>query len=493
MNFILNQNSIKWLGVGLLALLLISAVHAEQGINVVPASLNINSTTSSAESRTLVISAKENVTDLTIIPLDLAAGDGSGVIPQQSIHTAQYLMSMTNGSIQQVPLKIDLTAIKSGTYSGELWVSYSKTGVVKVPVTAIVKDSGLWPLLILCFGVTVSYLLFTYGSSFKQRDEIRRTLGVIMESINNDQDLKRTYPYDNADGKVQNPFYNKIKEDIRTAESKLAIKAVSDAEKFMKIAQTNWDTWIGCKPRLMLLFDQYSDLITNMNVLENLIRKKTNVGSDESIPLITTMRENLQKKFDAIVTDADQKELENAIKTNTSLYNTFSLVIKNLVDLENICKTKDPATCPACENSAASWQSLKEIKEQADLTKASKDIGDTLEKVKICPSSGVKFKASGLSPVRDILPAILTPGKIPDSDTVKEGIVADLRLWLYNSGVFLIMVITLVGYGYIQFYISNPTFGASMGDYITIVVWGFMAGSTADVIATKMKGKIGLA
>jgi len=484
----------SWLYVGVLLLLLISSVHAE-GISVTPSTLNITSTVSMIEPRTLAITARQNVTDLAIIPLDLSAGDGRGIIPQQSFHISPYSASMTNGSIQQVPLNIDLSSVKSGSYSGELWVAYSNGGVAKIPVMATVKDGLLWPFVCLVLGAGISYLLFTYQTKFKAADEIRITLGVIIKNINSDEDLKKRYWYDNTghpDTKVQNPFDKTIRDAIRTSESNLELKAIPDAEKHMKIAQGAWDTWNTNRPRLTALLDQCSDLISAMNDFEKKVRDKTSKDAVISIPLITSLRENLQKKFDALVTDTGQKEMEDAVKKTQDQCKTFNLAVNNLEVIESICE-QTGTQCPACNELAAAWLSLKEIRDQPALEKASKDIeklrttAETFQSKLTKSITGLMMERSDVFHLQ-----LFTPGNIPDAYIVNEGILAKFRLLLYNSGLFLITVGTLIAFGLMEFYVPNPTFGASMNDYLALIIWGFMAGATADTIATKMKGKVGI-
>lgn len=479
-----------FLVIGVATLLFITPVLAGQGINITPGTIVLNSTQPSIESRTLTLVAEENVTSLQIIPLDLTTGDGRGVIPESSISVMSYEPQMVNGSIQKVPLKFLLSPGSSGFYSGELWIFSSNSGIIKIPVSATVKDDPWLAIFCLVVGVFVSYMVFTYGSRYKPLDEIRRTLAVLEEALSNDKDLKKKYLYDSLGTTEQNPFGKKIEDDIETAHFKLDLQKTEDGEFLSKSAESTLDLWKKNKWKLVPFLEGFADLIETINNIEKTLKEK-NIGTKSS--LLRDIRQDLQKKFNAQVTDIEQKDFGNAVTSHTEECNSFSQAILDLRECEKLCADPGTGDSDSCKKVQEFWGSLAAVAKPEDLVPIRQKISELLKSLR---SSAVgknrgEYRADGFTPAIRILPQVASPGSV-SGEIREEGLYAKIRLFLYTWAVFLIAVITLTGYGFYQFYLTNPTFGATPGDYCFILLWGFLAGSTADSLTSKAKTLVGI-
>ena len=471
-----------WLVIALVALLLFPAVHAVEGFSVIPSSLNITGTAWTIESRTLNVVANESVTGLELTAFDLTKADGNGVIRQQFINTENYTNSMAAGAVQKIPVTFNLGNVSSGSYSGEIWVRSSNNSRVIVPVTMTLKDDLNRPALILVFAVIVSYGLFVYGSRFRAGDEIRRTLRLIRESFDRDKDcLKHKYRYDRDDAHEPQKcttFYDQIKSDIEQAEFNLEIPDVPEAEKFMKNAQKNWTSWTSQRPQLLSLFSDFNDLIENLNAMEDLIDQNT-TGAGTPVRIISLLRKNLQKQFNRVIDEQGSQNLDEAITKNGGYYNDLYGIIEKIEYLQKLCKGKDCQPCTDFKEKRI-WYALTDITAEQGIDIVKSDIEtifkDALEQ---CPPV---IRSTQLLRVFE---RRLVPQRIP--------VVGDptLRLLLYDWGMFLVTVSALAMAGFFQLYLSNPTFG-SLSDYITLALWGLMAGPSADAITTKAKTTVGI-
>ena len=385
MKHLVDRKKMVWLGLALLALLLVGSVHAEQGITVNPVPLNFTGFSSSDEMRTLEIIATENVTGLTFIPLDLPSDNGQGVIPQQSIRAAQFTNSMNNGSIQQIPVTFKLAG--SGHYTGEMWFSSSGSGITKVPVTATVKDNWMLPFVVLVIGIFFSFFLITYSSDFKKRDEIQKTLAVFSNLVTNDQDLKNTYALSSsdADEKLHTGFFVRINADISQVQLKLDTDAITEADTCLTNVKDSWDNWSTNQARFIILFQRAEEVVAHMNLLEQDICEKAGITGDKSMSVIKSGRDDIREKFCGVsLKDAGDK-LGTSIKASEDTCKSLRKVVGLLEDLEKLCETRDTSSCAECNNLSGIWNSLVLVKDQTEIDTLSGKIKTMIETVTALP------------------------------------------------------------------------------------------------------------
>lgn len=485
-----NHAIAKWVGTGLLILLLISAVHADTVIMIEPGSLNITSHPTNV-TRTVILTATGDLTNLEFIPLDIAADKGDGVIPAEFITAFPENTSMVNGSIQKVPINFNMHKVESGIYKGELWFSSTEAGVVKVPITVTLRDYGLWPGIVLFFAVGVSFGLFKYSESGKKKDEVKRDLITLKENIEKDNDLKDPNYYYARDFQQQkNPFYTQITANINTAESSLEMGDVTLAESNLKKAKDYWNFWNNNRDRLPQLFDGIGAKIEELDQLEDRIKEKLKDLNPEitgqPVPAISARRSDLQEKFMNICVDQDTKKLQTSIETSQIWYNRIKDIYNKMQTIESVCVVDQ--NCPACKDWKKDWIKLASLDTKENIDAFLNVIGPKEVEVNNCKKSYIGDRLTEISE---------REGKVqflPDSKPLEILKLTPLqrsilRLLLYNWGIFIVMVIVLALFGFQQLYLNNPTFG-SAEDWITLVLWGLLVGSTADAVATKAKGTI---
>ncbi len=130
---------------------------------------------------------------------------------------------------------------------------------------------------------------------------------------------------------------------------------------------------------------------------------------------------------------------------------------------------------------------------QAELDRAQADLerelqanaGDTPDSSDDAPMTTLHRAAlSGAAPAGGIEPVPAT--QLSRLDTPGR---AAWRLQVFLLGTYGVMLVLLAGAGLNEVYGKRPTFGADLlGDYLTLLLWGFGAEATRDSIATALRG-----
>jgi hypothetical protein len=481
-----------WLCIGIITLFLIIPVSAEPGITVTPGAINFTATSDSVITRSVMVTAKENITSLKLIPQDMTDGTGAGVVHQDDIYYSHITSTMINGSVQPVPVNFNLAGATGGRYAGELWFSYSDEGVVIVPVTATIKAGWFLPFVVLIAGIIVSYSLFCYGKRYKRRDEITKMVEIIENNANQDKLLKTPVVFGRSgeNDKKTNIFYDQICGDIIRIREKLDFNEITEAESWLTRLQSSWDSWNTNRTNLVGFYDSFEKLVVNLNELElKIVNKREEDGKDEKyanttteVPAIKEIRENLQEKFKAIQTGTDVKDL----KDEANKFDTLNNALSNIQEIEKILKRPGDSKNEKIDEL---WKKLQNVTlDQVNSVK--QEIDEKLKDVS-------KDHVQSLHPIYS---ATETPGAkhtktfdFKEPDTRKESSKwAGVRLWLYDWGSFTVTVAILAMAGFSQLYLSNPTFGATPGDWITLALWGLLVGPTADAVSEKTKGTVGI-
>jgi hypothetical protein len=484
-----------WIIIGSLFLLLIASVDAGEAIVVDPNAITFNSTTGDIVTRTVIISATDNVTGLMVLTTDLLEKSGTKIIPQQAILTPPITPQMSTSNIQQIPIHFNLANVSGGLYTGEVWLASSSNGTVKIPVTATIKDGLFWPLIILCATILLSYLLFCYKSGMKRNDEIQRTLNIIKESVDFDEKLKIRIQYDRKDvdpSDRPNPYYDQISYEIKILQEKLKIGTALDAETSLTQLQTDWNTWNTSRGQLIGLLEGFSKFITDLNSLEQQILNdgksvEKNLNS-EKVNSIKEIRCNLQETFDTVLQDQGQTKLKEALKKGIDNHIVLIRIVNSLNKIEEICPKKEQKKY--IEWRETSWSSLKTC-DWGGITDLDIDVTKQLNKAKELHDRAnrntLDADNKGEEPLQS--PRYLEFGEFPNNPSPPSNW-AGTRLNLYYWGSFLSMVSIIALIGFSQLYLSNPTFGANLNDYTTLGLWGLLVGSSAQTISDKFQGKV---
>jgi|GEM_PF-1172940 len=468
-----------WLYVGLIVLFLIVPVSAEMGVTVTPRSINFTATTDSIATRTVLVTAMENVTNFRFIPQDMIDETGAGVVHQDDIYYSHIISTMKNGSIQAVPVNFNLAGTSGGRYTGELWFSYSDEGTVIIPVTATIKAGWFLPLLVLIAGIFVSYSLFCYGKRYKRRDEITRMVEIIEKNVIKDEKLKEPVVFDRSGKTENNIFYNQISGDIVRIREKLDFNEITEADTWLTKLQSSWDNWNINRPNLIGFYDSFGTLIVDLNKLERKIVNKGDkeVNTQTEVPAIKELREKLQEKFNAIQTGTEVE----AVKDEANKYDILNIAYLKLQEIEKCPTDRDNNQI---KNTDELWKQLQTV----DLDHIIDVKNKMNDQLGYCKSMAISTEGATESPE----PKPTRTFEYREMDTRGPSRWAGFRLWLYGWGSFVVTVTILAMVGFSQLYISNPTFGASPGDWATLALWGLLVGPTADAVSEKAKGTVGL-
>ncbi len=463
--------------VGLIVLFLIVPVSAEPGVTVSPKSINFTATTDSVATRTVIVTAVENVTNLRLIPQDMIDETGAGVVHQDDIYYSHIMSTMKNGSIQAVPVNFNLAGAPGGRYTGELWFSYSDEGTVIIPVTATIKAGWFLPLVVLIAGILVSYSLFCYGKRYKRRDEITRMVEIIERNVFRDEKLEEPVVFDRSGKTEHNIFYNQITGDIVRIREKLDLNETTEADTWLTKLQSSWDNWNINRPNLIGFYDSFGKLMVNLNELElKIVNKgKTEGTTQTEVPAIKELREKLQEKCTAIKTGTEVQ----AVKDEANTYDSLNISFLTLQEIEKILRGGGGDQNKKTDDL---WKQLQTV-DLDHIIGIQNKLSDELSALKPAINEG-QTESPGPKPTR-------TFDKL-EIDTSGPSGLACFRLWLYGWGSFVVTVIILAMAGFSQLYLSNPTFGASPGDWATLALWGLLVGPTADAVSEKAKGTVGL-
>lgn len=530
--------------IGLVVLLILVQVPAgaAQGIAVDPGTITFNSTTGAAiVNRTVVVTALENVTDLYVITRDLYKADGSKVMPQQAIVAAVPSASMPNGSLRSVSIAFDIGDVSPGLYSGDVWLNSSPGGVTKIPVTATIRNDFWWPATLLVAGVVISYLLFTYNAGMKRRDEIERATRAIEDSAHNDHGLTDWRQYDRdrdadgnpQDGRQQSEYCSTIDYDIGRVREQLLLGNMQEIETAFNTLCADWAQWNKVRVDQVFLLGRFSRVVSGLNALEQQILNRgdpNGPGQGGFVPAIAEKRRELQKAFGALGPggegQATLQAFEDSIISADGLHSTLHELMGNLLEVVTLCRkspTDSPAECGA-QQMEDRWNDFKRLagtgiddfrkRVDADL-KAVRSWSRNRQVTK--GPSAVRTEGSEAQVDEQQNPP-LTRGQWTGKsrrrrnswDRLSKWVEINLgppyrwlegwlkkwtpwiRLKLYTVGTYAVTVAILAMAGFMQLYLANPTFGATAGDWITLLLWGLLAGAAADTISKNTRTGLGL-
>jgi hypothetical protein len=458
-------------------------VFAQGGLTATPANITVAGTKMDSPTRTVILSAQEDVTDLRFYPLDLESSEGT-IFPAELIQATRISSQMANGSVQSVHVLFELRdAPDSGSFTGEMWFSYAG-GVTKVPVTVMVKAGWFWPLVLLILSVLVSYALFVYKSKLKRKDEIVVRIGIIENNIKKDENLKDDpiYYYDKEVTR-ENPFYRALKNGIETVRDKLDADLVEDAATFLQNTEKIWDTWSYNPSEWVYGLEKFSACNKDIGAREEMIlaTKKIPDGpvkASGKIPYLEEVRTELRKAFDTITGCEKPKEFTDAVIEQGARAKTYIDHYYRILALQRICDRCGEQP-PECDLTAL-WTSYLDHPPKGPFDEL---VGDIAERKNVieqrCPAPKIAFGAEVPPPPFRVPEEYLGPAGVSKSTSQ-----AWLRLRIFAAGSFLVTLVILVTIGYSELYLAKPTFG-SFADYATLALWGLLVGPFADKLGEK--------
>jgi hypothetical protein len=453
--------------------LLLSAVHADSGITAFPANLTIGGSRDNVPVRTIILTASQDITDLSFLAPDLESSTGK-TFPATLIRATRFSSQMTNGSNQPVSLRFDLPkAPDTGSFTGEIWVS-SANGTTKIPVTVTVRDGWLPPLVVLVAGVLVSLLMWTYETRGKKRDEILQAVGYLCDAMKLDTDLEIPY------AGLPNPFSKSLNDSLKHITQKVFAGDLDDAATLLQDAKKTWDKWIENKVDWINAGKNFEGFI------EYLKEREDSILSDPDIPqtlkdpskgvrYIRDMKNLITSEFGKLHEAVKPETFKSVLDDQSRKEQQFHDLYIRMMKLAYTCKV-GKKNCPPC-HLIPLWTSFINA---SDLSSLEKYITAKEDEVAKCEDSGA-MAAIRREQRAERFTLTPTPSQRAQA-TVYD--LARLRLKFYRIGSFLVTLVILVSIGYSQLYLADPTFG-SPGNYATLALWGLLAGSFSEALIRK--------
>ncbi len=512
----------------LLTLLWVPSLEAQEGVSVSPRQLSVAARRGQTETRLLLLRTVEPLNDLRIIPLDLNAAKGDIVLPAEIIQIAPPATTIAANGLLTVPVTFNLTNAPSGQFTGELLISYTGQSFT-VPVTVAVKDQPWLPLAALVVGVALGIGVSTYRAQGRPRDEVLVRLGQIRTQMKADKDLEEK-------GK---PFYTRLDAHLVDVEVALEAHQWEKAQEAVRTAETLWVRWRRARPDWLEQIAYYTQLneklaglgevfyineikdkarnayldMPNLNEpdgfrerLEPLTRQVNNfIALQERITALKSMTSGtplalkLQQRLHMLSPDdeAGYQNLHNEVETTLQKVQTAQLE-KKIAQLTELSTKLPPDQVQAWSNTVRDLQTrltaLAPDDPSAYLTLES-DVETALRQLEgLAPSGEVTFRgaqgttydAKGIPQPESWLP------HPPDThvEIIAEKIAgAGRRLQWFTWLTYAVAVIFLALAGFVELYGARPDFGVNgIGDYFTLLAWGFGAEATRASIADMVQG-----
>ncbi|HNN94326.1 MAG TPA: hypothetical protein PKI03_18740, partial [Pseudomonadota bacterium] len=417
------------------------------------------------------------------------------------------------GRYWDVPLAIDVAGLPAGEYTTTLSF-VSGGGTVKVPVKILVRHPVYWPALVLLFGIAAGLGLSRYRAYGRPRDLLLTQLGTLRALLQQDALLRDGIPLDEDEGGersagevagggtggraaampdvLANPFRDKAEGFLLTAELGLQSEQLDAARTQLQQAAEVLRTW--SQARL-----EWSKQLAYLARLQN---KLGQGGGDES-SFRQQQRRRLADLIDGAPLQKSPQTLREAAVPLVERLGVQQQIVARIVDLESqASKLAAPAwrswqaRCAALRRRADGLGEGQAAVEglQAELAKAEAELGselsanagDTPDSADDAPMTTLHSAALGSTPSSGIEPVPETQlGRLTGNTPGR----AAWRLQVFLIGTYGIMLLLLAGAGLNEVYAKRPTFGADLlGDYLTLLLWGFGAEATRDSIAAALRG-----
>ncbi len=450
-----------------LGLSLAAGVDAQTGVTATPSQLVAAGMRGAVETRTLLLRASDLITDLQIIPLDLARAGGDAVLPAGAIQASLATDEIAAGGLLTVPVRVDLGGAPSGAFSGELLVSYHG-GSLAVPLTVTIKDPWGLPLVFLIAGVGLGMGVSAYRSRGRLRDEALVRGGQLRAQMRGDAELARL-------------FRSRIEAGLADVEAALQAEKWADAQAAVEQAEGVWLKWR--RGRL----DWLEQLAYHTELTERL-------ENEPPVPYVQAARRGLE---DAL---RDGPGLEGPDKLRERLA-ALAQQINRYVQLGARLDALNKLL-PSLPGDQVEEQRLKALGFQRRLGDLDPDDATTRQTLQTEVEAAIdelarrplESGAQSFSPksVRDpgeIALHLLAPApSARPLAAAKEASGARVRLRLFTWASYVIAVLLLAGAGFGELYVANGTFGANAwGDYFALLAWGFGAEATRAAITQMVR------
>jgi len=453
--------------IGLIALALLgaTAASAQGGFTATPAQLTIAGPRGAVETRTLLLSATDPITDLRVISLDLLRADGRAVLPASAVRLALPVAEIAAGGLLTVPVTIDLHSAASGEFTGEILFSYH-SGTLTVPATVTVKDPPVLPLLILLVGVGLGVAVTAYRTRGRPRDELLTRVARLRAQMRGDPELAA-------------PFAERIEAYLVDVEAALQADKWQDGQTAAEQAEGVWAKWRKGR----------ADWLTQLAHQDTLLKR---LADEAEIPYVQALRRGLEDVAHNAPDAEGPDKLREQLDGLGQQINSYIRLRAGLDQLNSMRNNLPADQSETWRTRALNLQRRLEAlspDDPAGVQSLQADVDTTLaELTPLCAGTEACVKGvreAEATPLQ-LLGAAPSARPLPE-DVRPSGARARLRLFTWVS--YGVAVLLLAGAGFGELYVANSTFGASVwGDYFALLAWGFGAEATRASITQMIQG-----
>ncbi len=486
------------------SLIFIPACASNGDFTTNPTALTINTVNGYTETRTFLIinnNPNTNITDLQIVSLDLIRTDNQKIIPASAIKPDSQVTTIPPNGFVQIPVVFNFQNSASGEYPGNLLIS-SNNSKTMMPVLVKLKDPFLLPLIVLIVSTFLSVIIFDYASKGQNTDKLK----IKIHSI----EIKLPVEFDQDNQKEFTKYFKgKITNLLNSSKEKLKQGEYDNAKKEYDDAESVWNHWISYSVEWKKRLEESVDISEKLKSINNYKPEPSqfidSVNEDlqaiwEDTPKAETKPENISNKIEEIETrvvlfEQTYKDINEAIESvpaSTEIRKCFEKLQQDLLLLD--FRQNDQR-----KNFFASYETkMKEcLTKETQEQRSSDNTLILLQRISPIMSA---FNAMNAEDVK----RRPTPDAAAKKDAIKrKSLWAKVSLyfkaslwasiWLYVFDKFhsiIIPAVILIFIGYSQLYQSNATFGVNgIGDYSTLLFWGFGTGPASDTIVQLVKDK----
>lgn len=465
--------------------------------------------------RSLLVRASSDVDVVVLEPTELASEKNPRALalPGRRLELAESSETPGAGRYWNLPLALDVSHLPAGEYNASLSF-VSKDGTVKVPLKVLVRHRVYLPALVLLFGIAAGLGLSRYRATGRPRDLLLTQLGTLRALLQQDALLRDGIPFDavtsgeagagepgrtgrgaaaDSEGMLANPFRDKAEGFLLTAELGLQSEQLDAARTQLQQAAEVLRKWSGAR----------LEWSKQLAYLARLQQKLGREGGEEST-FRQQQRRHLADLIEGAPLQASPQTLRDVTLPLVERMGIQQQLLARVADLEaQAGKLGGPNTRAWQARCAGLRRRVESLPEgpaavealQTDLDKAQADLDAEQQ-----ANAGDTPDSNDDAPLGTLHSAALAPGSTP---TGFEPVPATLlgrgsddtpgraawRLQMFLVGTYGIMLLLLAGAGLNEVYAKRPTFGADLlGDYLTLLLWGFGAEATRDSIVAALRG-----
>lgn len=468
------------------ALWTLAAAAQTAGLTATPSSLTIAGTRGGTATRTLLLRTTTPITGLQAIPLDLPAAAGEIVLPAAAVTAALPATELAPGQLLTVPVTVDLRAVPSGRFSGELLFN-SATETLTVPLTVTVKDPPWGAAAVTLIGVALGVWMNRYRAQGRPRDALLVRIGQFRAPLQAEAAFETQ----------AEAFKDRMEGLLRSVEALMQAEQWTEANQVLDQVQEIWNRWNNGRSDWLTQFRYAEELAGRLKELgsgvfyiQSLQRELEDARRDTpdmpAQPGVTGPQE-FQQRLDRVAQAANRYlRLRDRADEIYRLGQTEAARLK-AADFQrrlgDLTWTADTDLRALEQELEAAVTETRQAAPQPQAAETFRDAGATAFSL-----GGAKTPGAVSSAIGWLLGAPAVSAQTPAQQAQQ----AQQRLNWFTLISYAVAVLLLAGAGFGELYVARAEFGASpWGDYFALLAWGFGA-EAARASVTEMLSRWGL-